>query len=103
MTVFCLSVMGKNAFLQADKANLRGTVSKTPSPIVLFKDNGAPSHVLSSSQITSSFLLRAKCIKESGRDIGQGLVRKEAAVHVSDLQNLLLSLPLLCKNSPTTQ
>lgn len=38
--------MHKNAFLQVDKANLGGPVSKTASPTTLFKDNSAPSYGL---------------------------------------------------------
>lgn len=91
--------MGKTAFLQADKANLRSAASKTPSPIIRFKDNGAPSHVLYRQHLPSSSEPNAPGKKVEGT--GQGVVRKKATVHISDLQNLLLSLP--CRNSLTTQ
>lgn len=92
--------MGKTAFLQADKANLRSAASKTPSPIIHLKDNGAPSHVLY-RHLPSSSEPNAPGKKVEGT--GQGVVSKKAMVHISDLQNLFLSLPLPCRNSLTTQ
>lgn len=49
--------MHKNAFLQDDKANLGGPVSKTPSPTTLYKDNSAPSQELALHTGTENIFL----------------------------------------------
>lgn len=59
--------MHKNAFLQADKANLGGPVSRIPSPTTLFKDNSAPSHELDLFTGTENIFLPPQSQMYQGR------------------------------------
>lgn len=60
--------MHKNAFLQADKANLGGPVSKTVSPTIFFKDNSALSYKLDPHTGTDNIFLLPQSQMHQGRN-----------------------------------